>query len=124
MNYLSKMLVSIKEVAVRTALDSTAHGIPSIQRNENWFLKILWIVCFVASCGFCGYLLFKGVNDYLEYEVVTTVKKIGETPTTFPTVTLCNDNLITNQKAFDFASQFAKDFVIEYDDDTDFIRCP
>jgi hypothetical protein len=88
----------VKAIMTDTGLESTAHGIPNMISNKVWPFKLMWIVCFLASCGGCGFLLHKSVNDYLAREVVTTIRKIGETPTIFPTVTVCNTNLVVNQK--------------------------
>ncbi len=92
----------LKHIAAVTGLESTAHGIPKIVGSKMWPLKIIWTVCFLTSCGFCGFLLYRSVNDYLAYDVVTTIKKIRETPTIFPTVTLCNSNLISRRAAYDY----------------------
>jgi hypothetical protein len=98
-------LSRIRKVMTDTVIQTTAHGIKNIITNTVLAFKLMWVVCFLASCAGCGYLLYKGTNDYLDYEVVTTIKKIGESPTIFPTVTICNTNLITNQKAFDYVKE-------------------
>jgi hypothetical protein len=92
----------IKAVITDTGLESTAHGIPNMISNTMWSFKLMWIVCFLGSCGGCAYLLYKSTNEYLDYDVVTTVHKISETPTKFPTISICNTNLIVNQKSFDY----------------------
>ncbi len=95
----------IKAVMTDTGLETTAHGIPNMISNTMWSFKLMWIVCFLASCAGCAYLLYKSTKDYLDYEVVTTIKKISESPTIFPTVTLCNRNLIVNQAMKDYVVQ-------------------
>jgi hypothetical protein len=65
---------NVKFIMKSTGLDTTAHGIPNILGNPTWSFKLMWIVCFLASCGVCGYLLARSVNDYLNYEVVTTIQ--------------------------------------------------
>ncbi len=92
----------IKAVMTDTGLETTAHGIPNMISNTMWSFKVMWIVCFLGSCGVCAYLLYKSTNDYLDYDVVTTIQKISETPTEFPTISICNTNLIVNQNSFDY----------------------
>jgi hypothetical protein len=92
----------VKMILVETGRESTAHGIPHILRNPMLPIKLIWIVCFLASCGFCAYLLTKGVLDYLAYDVVTTIRKMPDIPALFPSVTLCNANMITNQIAYNY----------------------
>jgi hypothetical protein len=95
----------IKLIMVETGLDTTAHGIPNILGNPMWSFKLMWLVCILASCAACAYLLARSVNDYLDHEVVTTIRRISDSPALFPTVTLCNANFITSQAAYDFVLQ-------------------
>jgi hypothetical protein len=85
----------IKLTMKNTGMASTVHGIPNILANQEWSFKLLWTVC-------C-WLLNKGANDCLKYDGVTTIKRVPEVPSVFPTVTICNTNLITNQVAYDYA---------------------
>jgi hypothetical protein len=89
-------------IMMNAAYDTTAHGIPNILGSTPWLFKIMWMVCLLASCGCCGYLLVKSVIDYLGYEVVTTICKVPDSPALFPTITLCNANLISNQNALNY----------------------
>ena len=92
----------IKLIMVETGLDTTAHGIPNILGNPMWSFKLMWLVCILASCAACGYLLARSVNDYLDHEVVTTIRKVPDSPSIFPTVTLCNTNFVTNRVASNY----------------------
>jgi hypothetical protein len=95
----------MKLIMVETGLDTTDHGIPNILGNPMWSFKLMWTVRLVASCGVCGYLLARSVNDYLSYEVMTTIRKVSDSPSIFPTVTLCNMNFVTNQLAFNYIKE-------------------
>lgn len=52
-------------------------------------LRIIWIVCFLGSTGFCAFMIYGAISDYFEYQVVTVIKTLGENPAAFPTVTIC-----------------------------------
>ncbi len=96
---------------VETGLDTTAHCIPHILGKPMWSFRLMWLVCFLASCAGCGYLLARSLSDYLNYEVVTTICKVPDSPALFPAVTLCNTNLITNR----YASNYVWSKIIEAD---------
>jgi hypothetical protein len=71
-------------LAKNAALETTAHGIPQLVGVDNKLLKILWLLAILGSMSGCGYLLNDAVSNYLEYKVITTIKKIGESPALFP----------------------------------------
>jgi hypothetical protein len=89
-NSEKEKLAKIKEILKETALSSTSHGIPNIVRSTSSILKVIWMACFIASTGFCSYLVVKSIMSYLDREVVTKISVIYENPSTFPTITLCN----------------------------------
>jgi hypothetical protein len=98
------MALQVKEIIKETMLDSTGHGFPNLISNKRWSFRIMWLLCMLgAFCG-CAYLLTKSIKDFLEFEVVTSIRKVGETPALFPTVTLCNTNMIVNQVSQSYVS--------------------
>lgn len=44
---------TIGDVLKNWALVSKAHGIANIARNQSAFLRSTWIICFLASFGYC-----------------------------------------------------------------------
>ena len=54
-------------------------------------IRLLWLMLSTLAISICFYLIFKLIEIYLKYEVVTTFK-LGYDISTFPTITLCNTN--------------------------------
>ena len=52
------------------------------------FFTFILIISLVLTC----LLLSSNVNEYLRYEIVTSIEKIYEIPSEFPTVTICHVN--------------------------------
>jgi hypothetical protein len=46
-------------------LNTTAHGLPQIVRNENIALKLIWTIMFLGSASYCCYLVVKTIASYL-----------------------------------------------------------
>ena len=40
----SKIIPAFKEAFVKMSSESTSHGLPNIFRNDNWFIKIFWVL--------------------------------------------------------------------------------
>ena len=71
-------------------------------------LYLIVIILFVASV--CSFLVVESILTYFSYEVTTTTRHLYETPTLFPQVTICNNNIFTTSKAMEFLSQINKDY--------------
>ncbi len=99
------MRSQVKTIMLDTGLNTTAHGISNIILNTGLIFKLMWIGCSLGSCAGCSIFLYRTVIDYMSYEVVTTIREFGETPSPFPTVSLCNTNLVTNQQGLDYIHQ-------------------
>lgn len=102
--------ILIKELFVEWSLVSTSHGWPSIFRVKRFYLKVMWAICFLASTGYCGFLVIMSIYDYLEYQVVTKIRLVSEKPVTFPAVTICNLNPFVTPEA----NQFILDYFSNY----------
>ena len=79
----------MKHVIIETAEFSTSHGIPNIVRSQSYFLKIMWLLCFLVSSGGCAYLVYRSISNYFDYEVVTKINVVAEVPAPFPTISFC-----------------------------------
>ena len=79
-------------------------AVPNIVRAKNNFLKFLWLLLFVTSCG-CIYLILSAVLQFKEYKVITTVRYMSETVPTTPTMMHCS--------VVPFTSDFALDLLIK-----------
>lgn len=71
---------------------TTIHAIPNITTTERNLVRVIWIICLLASSGYCGYLVIQSLIDYLKFEVNTVYAIERETDTDFPTISICNIN--------------------------------
>lgn len=80
----------IIDEVIESALDSKVHGISNMVRIKNRLLKTIWIVLWLASCGYCVYLIATAIISYSEYKVIPKISIKYEMPTKFPAVGFCN----------------------------------
>lgn len=90
-------------------MESTSHGLPHVAKRKNVALKVLWLVCLLASASVCSYLVYSSIDDYIGWDTVSKIEIIQEIPTYFPTVSICN----LNQLSTNFSIQFMRDLLIE-----------
>ena len=83
---LKKIIQSTRE----TLESSSIHAIPNISRNKYSLIKIIWLICFLISFGFCSFSIYSCVLDYLDYNVVTNVKIKNTNQLSFPVINICN----------------------------------
>ena len=62
---------------------------------ENRFVKLLWLIVLLVSLGITAWVVSWNVLAYLDYEVVSQICVVYETPTEFPAVTFCDNNPFT-----------------------------
>ena len=77
----------IIEKSIEIALGSTSHGIPNIFRNEKTCLKLMWLLLLLLGISTGIYTVINSINNYFNYDVVTSINVINEIPTEFPAVT-------------------------------------
>ena len=76
-------------------LSSTILGLPNIFRTKNLFLKMMWLVSFLASTSVGIYTVVKTLNNFFSYEVVTKIDVINEIPASFPSLTFLINRMLT-----------------------------
>ena len=103
----------IKQTLYEATQSTTAHGLPNIFRCENILLKLMWIVCTIGSTYYCIYSIVQSVNAYFQWGVVTQIQTFYENPTEYPTITMCNANLVTTYDGLEFVSQVLKNNSID-----------
>jgi hypothetical protein len=99
------LLIMIKETIFKATRDTTGHGIPRILESKNNFIRFLWLAAVLCSVGACAYMLYDGTSHYFSWNVVTTIKVIGESPSLFPVVTICPLNPISTNESIAFSKQ-------------------
>ena len=95
----------LKKIISEMALSTSVHAIPNIIRTPHRKLKIIWIIFFLISTGFCLFLVFKSITTYLEFEITTKIKYIYEPKSVFPAITICNKNPLLT----DYAKNMLRD---------------
>lgn len=75
---------------LKTLVDSKTHGISNILKANNRIIRVIWIMCFLASASYCTYELVIAILTYLKFDVISSSITIYEAPTLFPAVDFCN----------------------------------
>lgn len=96
------------EIVHDSACESTSHGIPFIFKRDLIAVRIAWTLCTLASAGVGCWLVAKSITDYYSWETVTQAKFVFETPTLFPTVTICSQNMFTTDTAFEYVENYTE----------------
>jgi len=73
----------ILEKSKELALGSTFIGLPNIFRTDKACLKLMWLVLLITGISIGIYITIKTILDYLDYEVVTSIKVINESQLNF-----------------------------------------
>ena len=93
-------LMELKEEMKELKVD----GIPNIIRSERRLVQCMWAAILVLSGCVCVYLIINSVHEYQHFEVISTHRLVLEEESTFPTITICNNNPFST----DFAVQLIK----------------
>jgi hypothetical protein len=104
---------SIKNKLETLLSNSTIHAIPNIIRTNNRSVKIIWLVFFLISAGFCLFFIVNSILEYYEYNTNSKTETIFENSTEFPEIILCNLNMFTTEYAFDFIKRISKENEID-----------
>ncbi len=92
--------INIIEICLDSIGESKTHGVRNIIKAKSKILKVIWLICLLASAGYCMYELVIAVIAYLQYNIVLTVTPIYEAPTNFIAVQICN-NIPYDSQAID-----------------------
>ena len=106
--FLKKYFESIKSVAVNNFSDSSVHAFSNVFRTKNKFLKLIWLVLFLISCAVCAFLCVVAVEDYLAFEVATTIRVNKKIPLSFPAVTICQSTVFDTEYSNEFVKKIIK----------------
>jgi hypothetical protein len=87
-------------------VNSTIHSFPKLIKTKYNLMRGIWIITTILSIGFCSWLIFQSINDYLNYEVVTKIRVFNEKESEFPMVTLCNADPFTSYKMRELVKSF------------------
>ena len=96
-NRIRKSLLKLDKRVIKNVLSrSTMHGLPHIIKSRSTLLQLMWLLFLITSIGLFVKFSLNSIFNYLDFEVTTKIRKIYETPTTFPTISICNKNKFTS----------------------------
>lgn len=94
---------TIKSQLFDFSTKSTSHGLPRIVEAEMLYQKILWTICLLASIALCSFMIVKTVSEYLQYDVITSIRIMSQEELTFPQVSVCvYDTTVSSATEEDF----------------------
>jgi len=85
-----KKFALLKEITAEVFSNSTMHGLSRIIKAKSWIIKLIWISFLISSIGWFVSYSIESLYDFWAYKVTTEIRTIYETPTIFPTITICN----------------------------------
>ena len=71
---------------------SSILALSSFIKNENWIIKLTWLVFLLGSAGVCGWFISRSINDYLNYNVITKTIIKNVNKMNYPIISICNLN--------------------------------
>ena len=89
MNITKSLKQKIIEANTETLESSSVHAIPNITRNKFYSVKLVWIICFMASSGVCAWFIYNSISSYLNYDVVTNIELDYVNKLQFPVISIC-----------------------------------
>ena len=96
-----KNILLFKEIVHDVLAESTMHGLSKAIKAKHWLLKVTWLAFLVTSMTFFGKFSLNSCANFLDYEVTTKIRRIYESPTIFPTVSICMKNKFTTDFGID-----------------------
>ena len=112
-NHKAQTKQNLLKKLIELSQSSSSHGFPNIFRTQRISIKLLWAVCFILSVAICSYMIFQTMNDYLDYNVVTTTEFISELVSEFPAVTICDSNPLSTKHAQDLTQKWIRNLISE-----------
>jgi hypothetical protein len=96
----------IKQKSKEILEASSINGIPNLIRTNRLAIRVMWAICLIVSFGICANLIVETLLEYLQFEVVTKIRKINQFPCPFPNVTVCGANIFATNYSLLFLDQF------------------
>ena len=90
--------------------NSTMHGLSNVINSKSLILKIMWLTFLILCITFFTKFSLDSIADYLDYDVTTKIRRVYESPTIFPSISICNKNKFTT----DFGIETIKKIINKY----------
>jgi hypothetical protein len=95
----STKTTQIREIFVKWSLTTTFHCYPKIFLNTNAAISTIWSIFFISFSFLTFQLLYRGIREFLEHDVVSKTRYFNEKSSRFPTVTICDTNQFSTLEA-------------------------
>jgi hypothetical protein len=82
------------------------HGIPRIVDTGSKLFKVIWLICFFGSLGMCIYMVYRCINQYLQYGVNTVQEFVEDSTFEFPMISFCNVNTFASRSAYRYLRDY------------------
>ena len=92
-------MVNLCEFFLKEVKNIKVDGLAAIFHSKRWIARFLWLFVLLACTSLCVFLIVSTINEYYKYHVTTTYRLVIEEEAVFPTITICNLNLIESQYA-------------------------
>ena len=85
---------NLKVSFIRTIRESSMHGLPKVFEEKRRIFKLMWAICFMVSLAWCSFFVYKEVDEYLQFSVITNINYKYENVAQFPTISFCSTNKV------------------------------
>ena len=93
--------ILLKETLKDSCMDTTTHAIPNILKERSHLIvKIIWILCFLASGIYCLVSIVQTFQNYFSYPSYVTIQIVQEIPSQFPAVSFCNMKTVNASNSY------------------------
>eukprot|EP00057_Strongylocentrotus_purpuratus_P019652 XP_011674126.1 PREDICTED: uncharacterized protein LOC105443034 [Strongylocentrotus purpuratus] len=108
-----------EEKSLRTILNSrmensSAHGVPNIQRSSGLVTKLAWSLIFLAGIGVMIWQVVTIFQAYYEWNYSVIIEVKFNRTQSFPAITLCNANPMRKSKLKTKNASFQETFDVNY----------
>ncbi|XP_030832914.1 degenerin mec-4 isoform X2 [Strongylocentrotus purpuratus] len=108
-----------EEKSLRTLLNSrmensSAHGIPNIQRSSGLVTKLAWSLIFLAGIGVMTWQAVILFQTYFEWKYSVDIEMRFNRTQSFPAITICNTNPVKRSELETRDASFRRAFDVHY----------
>jgi hypothetical protein len=98
-NEFGNKLEEIAEKFTQWSLSASFHCFPKIFKNSHIIVRLTWSLFFASFFLLTFKYVYRSIDEYLEYDVVSKIRVFSEKSSFFPTVTICDANPFTSKMA-------------------------
>ena len=95
--FTKEKLKYIEGMMKEVLYNSLAQACIKIYQTKDFKLRIFLLMSIIVLNSLASYLVVQSILSYFDYEVITISRTIYETPTLFPKVVICNQNMLQTE---------------------------